>query len=797
MASEKPKMESSAGWAAGEFIVDTSIKLAKGSYRASGSAAKAGLTASKQTAFSAADYVIRRTPGLASQSEDVSDKGTKMMFGYGLMATRNASRIGKGVMQSWNLKRAHKYNVLSMHSSSSPQQQLKYARKARKKLEKFNKTKNTFHLRKRKTAHASIDKEGKMHFTQTGVERGSLGNIASNATRKGFGRMAGSNDMSVHVIGTGLQTAWNAKRWAKSTVRSTKAVVHLSRALIGMLVSFVTSIPAIVSTIVGSLPILLVILVVCLILSVFTVTMGSTTSRVDSLIEIIDKLKETYSASINPVDLLCISYGLGWTDGGEDGEYYENLCKIIYKNNKNKELSLSEQCNILLVDNNPSKNDNYVKYQYGWDDSKQKVKMTELIAGNQGGKNALEIVNVKKQIESKNNDFMDNVGHIYPSFYASSIGNARKSWGSDEHIKRIISEITSKATVKYNTEAWNNSYTEKYGSTSASAIAQAALEEMNLYKTKWIKKGASGKHYRDWAQSKLHTSVPANAWCATWVWYILVEDVKIFKGTECKGFPSTVAMWNFFEKRGQAHRASSGYKPQPGDLVFWRASDNAHGHVGIVTGKNRNVSGNTSHDISESGIADLRGGKRLYGFVTLSTSKEQTSETGLENIQGSTNADKVWNFCKKKGMSDEAAAAICGNLQQESGINPKLNESGGTGICSWIGGRRVALTQGAPDGNWQDIVWQLNFMYAEMSRKSWSKSFFRQGSTANAYKKYYPSSGDDVVTKKTWDFMFNFEYTSEKAFKIAHGKKTSKGESYDHFPKRVKYAKYYYNKFKK
>lgn len=41
------------------------------------------------------------------------------------------------------------------------------------------------------------------------------------------------------------------------------------------------------------------------------------------------------------------------------------------------------------------------------------------------------------------------------------------------------------------------------------------------------------------------------------------------------------------------------------------------------------------------------------------------------NLLGKTNAEKIWNFCKSKGMSDCGAAAVLANLNAESGLNPK------------------------------------------------------------------------------------------------------------------------------
>lgn len=38
---------------------------------------------------------------------------------------------------------------------------------------------------------------------------------------------------------------------------------------------------------------------------------------------------------------------------------------------------------------------------------------------------------------------------------------------------------------------------------------------------------------------------------------------------------------------------------------------------------------------------------------------------------GNTNAEKIWNFCKSKGMNDYGASVVLANMDAESGLNPK------------------------------------------------------------------------------------------------------------------------------
>ena len=59
------------------------------------------------------------------------------------------------------------------------------------------------------------------------------------------------------------------------------------------------------------------------------------------------------------------------------------------------------------------------------------------------------------------------------------------------------------------------------------------------------------------------------------------------------------------------------------------------------------------------------------------------------------NEKKVWDALKKQGFSDAAAAAIMGNMKQESGFDPKNTnkKSGAYGLCQWTAERKDNLMQ--------------------------------------------------------------------------------------------------------
>ena len=100
------------------------------------------------------------------------------------------------------------------------------------------------------------------------------------------------------------------------------------------------------------------------------------------------------------------------------------------------------------------------------------------------------------------------------------------------------------------------------------------------------------------------------------------------------------------------------------------------------------------------------------------------------SLKGNSNAEMIWNFLKSEGFSDEGAAGILGNLEQESNCNPAKAEgiydrdvyeippTGGYGICQWTtqdrvdGLIRMAAQMGKPV---YDMSVQLAFMRYEAS----------------------------------------------------------------------------------
>lgn len=76
-----------------------------------------------------------------------------------------------------------------------------------------------------------------------------------------------------------------------------------------------------------------------------------------------------------------------------------------------------------------------------------------------------------------------------------------------------------------------------------------------------------------------------------------------------------------------------------------------------------------------------------------------TTNLSLPGLSGKDNAEKIWNFLKQEGFTDEQTAGIMGNIKQESGYDPNLTESNGVGygIIQWSYGRRDSLQAAAED----------------------------------------------------------------------------------------------------
>ena len=114
---------------------------------------------------------------------------------------------------------------------------------------------------------------------------------------------------------------------------------------------------------------------------------------------------------------------------------------------------------------------------------------------------------------------------------------------------------------------------------------------------------------------------------------------------------------------------------------------------------------------------------------TFSTIKSATDYGGvygkLENVGV---AARIWTYCKKKGMTDFAAAALIGNATQESSLNPycdEYEESGkgtGMGLFQWSGTRTTAFLSWMKGSGYElsSVEAQCEYLFRE---NDWIKDY--------------------------------------------------------------------------
>lgn len=126
---------------------------------------------------------------------------------------------------------------------------------------------------------------------------------------------------------------------------------------------------------------------------------------------------------------------------------------------------------------------------------------------------------------------------------------------------------------------------------------------------------------------------------------------------------------------------------------------------------------------------------------------EQGYANGTRNSQK--NKEQIWSFLKSKGLSDEAAAGIMGNMDKESAFMPDaVNSIGCSGLVQWCYDRNDAMRAKAEaEGkDWRCLDYQLEYMWYEMTETSESqvmeplKGATSPGEAANIFHDIYERS---------------------------------------------------------
>lgn len=131
-------------------------------------------------------------------------------------------------------------------------------------------------------------------------------------------------------------------------------------------------------------------------------------------------------------------------------------------------------------------------------------------------------------------------------------------------------------------------------------------------------------------------------------------------------------------------------------------------------------------------------------------------------------AREIYDFLIGKGLTPEAACAILGNIQQESGFNTAANNGTHLGLCQWGGSRLENLKELASQRgtSWTDLNTQLDFLWQELS-----------GSFSNVKNKIINATDMEYATEV---FCKKFEICGNYGVEV---------------PRRYRYAKYWYNLF--
>lgn len=129
-------------------------------------------------------------------------------------------------------------------------------------------------------------------------------------------------------------------------------------------------------------------------------------------------------------------------------------------------------------------------------------------------------------------------------------------------------------------------------------------------------------------------------------------------------------------------------------------------------------------------------------------------------VRGDGNVAKMWNYFIDKGLTNEQAAGILGNIQQESGFSPFRQETsqawpgGGYGIVQWTAGRRTAIV----DRMQQNLGGDFSTYYSS-----------QYGGAVSKDKGYVPDGVPVEVNDKFLTFELDYLYEESTTRKVRSG----------------------------
>ncbi len=153
----------------------------------------------------------------------------------------------------------------------------------------------------------------------------------------------------------------------------------------------------------------------------------------------------------------------------------------------------------------------------------------------------------------------------------------------------------------------------------------------------------------------------------------------------------------------------------------------------------------------------------LFAACLPSSTDSNDSANQMNNPVESANDQAAFDYFVSKGLTDDQAAGIVGNLDQESGMSPTIAQSGGgpgRGIAQWsVGGRWdtskddnvtwYAAQQGASADS---LDLQLDFIWYELTTFGYGYSELRAATTVSeavtAFQDYYEICGTCVSSNR-------------------------------------------------
>lgn len=267
------------------------------------------------------------------------------------------------------------------------------------------------------------------------------------------------------------------------------------------------------------------------------------------------------------------------------------------------------------------------------------------------------------------------------------------------------------------------SFFTKTGGTGRQSMVEAALAEYAE-----SDQNIGGVKYKNWYGLD-------DNWCGMFVAYCADQCGYISSGIIVKS-ASVSESKAWYEARDEFQTKESGYIPMPGDIIYFT---NGMSHMGIVIEYDEStdhvivIDGNSGPSSTEIYHKGSRVCRHEYARTMAAISGYATPAypDRVSDLEGGTNAEKIFNGLVAQGYSEAAASAVVGNLYREAGVDAagdiKLHsenaDGSSIGIAQWTGGRKEAFLAFAEAAGepWPDtgLEVQLKYMLMELSSNQW------------------------------------------------------------------------------